>query len=64
MTTIQIKIKNCSECPFFTSTRELTGDSFENVQKWSCRKMSNKRIATLETFDKEPKVPDWCPIKV
>ena len=64
MTEIRIKIKNCSECPFWTDEKVYTADSFENVFKWICKKAHGKKIAGyVETFDKVP-IPDWCPCKI
>ena len=59
MKTIKLNISNCSECPHFDSEKVYTADSFENVQKWICTKYK-KKIAFVETFDKEPEIPSWC----
>lgn len=56
-----LEINNCSKCPNFDSSRYYTSDSFENVVEWKCLKM-NKRIALVDTFDKDPKIPEWCPL--
>lgn len=61
---IKIKIKDCSECPFWTDEKVYTADSFENAYKWICKKAHGKIIASyVETFDSVT-IPDWCPIKI
>jgi hypothetical protein len=64
MTTIQFDIKTCSDCPFVDSQRVYTADSYENVHEYWCTKKRNRKIAQIDSFDKMPEVPEWCPIKV
>lgn len=59
MKTIKLDINDCSECSYFDEERVYTGDSFENVFKWICKKYK-KKIAVVETFDKKPEIPKWC----
>lgn len=64
MTKIQIEIKDCSECPFYTSERVYTADSFENIFKWICKKSHNRIISGyVDTWDKVS-IPDWCPCRI
>lgn len=64
MAEIKMKIKDCTECPFWETSKVYTADSWENVQKWTCKKKKKVIAGYLETFDKNPKIPDWCPILV
>lgn len=64
MTEIRLKINTCIECPFCKRSKVYTGDSFEDVEQWVCQKKGKKIVGYLETFDKLPKIPEWCPIKV
>ena len=58
-----IKIKNCRKCPNCRIEPFYTEDSFENVEEWFCLKKAKKHITYYETFDKNPDIPDWCPIR-
>lgn len=57
-----VRIPSCNKCPNRTTKRYYTGDSFEMVIEWTCTKTS-KRIALVETFDKTPDIPEWCPLE-
>lgn len=54
-------VKVCKDCPHWTTKRHYTGDSFEMVYYWICSR-EEKTIASVETFDKDPSIPDWCPL--
>lgn len=59
---IALEIESCRECPHLNENRVYTGDSFENVFEWFCKKKTGKKIAGyVETFDKV-EIPKWCPI--
>lgn len=60
--TIAFTIESCKNCPFFDMKRHYTPDSFEMCFDWICKKYNNMIIACVETFEKEPGIPDWCPI--
>jgi hypothetical protein len=62
-TEIKIKIKDCSECPFWESERVYTADSFEMPFKWTCKKAKRQIAGFVEAFDKTP-IPEWCPCKI
>lgn len=62
-TTIQLQIKNCSECPFFGETRVYTEDRFEMIFDWYCKKKRLRTIGQQEDRDYPP-VPKWCPLRV
>ena len=63
-TEIKIKIKDCSECPFWTSERVYTADSFEMVFKWICKKSHGRIISGyVDTWDKVA-IPDWCSCRI
>lgn len=64
MPEIKLNIKNCSECPFIKIEKVYTGDSWEDVNKWSCTKKRNKTIQYVDRDDKITTIPDWCPQKV
>lgn len=63
MTKIQIEIKDCSECPFHTSERVYTSDSFEMIFKWTCTKANRIIAGYVDTWDKV-KIPEWCPSNI
>jgi len=63
MTIIKLDISSCDGCPNLSRERYYTGDSFEHVMEWKCKK-KNKRISLVETFDKNPLIPSWCPLRV
>lgn len=62
-TEIKIKIKDCSECPFWKSERVYTADSFEMPFKWTCKKAKRQIAGFVEWHDKTP-IPEWCPCKI
>lgn len=62
MTKIAIDIKGCAECPFVKVEKVYTPDSFDNVHSFYCTKQKKMIAGYVER--KEPKVPDWCPIKI
>jgi hypothetical protein len=65
MPTIALKIDSCSECPFLKTEKVYTGDSFEDIQKWKCKKARDKVITSChEWSDKLPAIPSWCPILI
>ncbi len=64
MTTIQIKIKDCSECPFHKVESVYTADSFENISKWICKKAKNIVIDGCVGWTDKVKIPNWCPVRV
>ena len=65
---ISIEIRHCGECPYHTTQRHYTSDSFEMAFDYYCTKVQtpdkgNKQIASYIERDWElPSVPDWCPI--
>jgi hypothetical protein len=60
--TIVLSIKCCNKCPYFDMKKRYTPDSFENVFDWICLKNKDAIIASVDTFDKNPKIPEWCPL--
>lgn len=61
---VSIKITCCNQCPHFNgSERHYTGDSFETVFKWVCKKSNDKLIATMDWNDKDAPIPKWCPLR-
>ena len=58
----QIEINSCRECPYFSSEKVYTADSFEDVNKWICNKANLVISGYVEWTDK-PSIPSWCPIK-
>lgn len=63
MPEIKIKIKDCSECPFFKSEKVYTSDSWDDVSKWTCTKKNKIITGYHEQNDKET-IPIWCPILI
>lgn len=62
--TVTFEITSCKNCPYCSTERAYTADSFETAYRWICGK-ENKTIAGyVETFDKDPKIPEWCPLRV
>lgn len=65
-TTVTLKIKSCTECPFLKEERAYTADSFEMVFDLFCTKKKNKKIAGYVGWTKSEqssvKIPDWCPL--
>lgn len=64
LTTIQLEIKSCEQCPFLHTQKVYTSDSWENGYLWTCKKKNDKQIAGFVEWNDKIKVPDWCPIKV
>lgn len=58
----KVQVDSCSKCPNMTSNRHYTADSFEFVFEWSCGAVRNKHICYHEFPDKEPAIPEWCPL--
>lgn len=54
-------VDSCDKCPHWTTKRHYTADSFERVYYWICSR-EERTIAGVETFDKRPYIPDWCPL--
>jgi len=63
MPNIKISIDNCIDCPKFKSERHYTSDSFEMVFEQTCS-LIGKRIAYVDACEKQPDIPEWCPILV
>ena len=71
MTKIILDIKDCSSCPFHTTSPYPTSDSFERPEYWWChhndalREGEGRREVAgyVEWHDKTP-IPNWCPVKV
>jgi len=76
MSKIEIEIDDCMDCPYCRTKRLYTSDSWESAYNYyyykktkdkpvEPNKIPNKMIAgCMETFDKMPSIPDWCPIEV
>jgi hypothetical protein len=58
-----IAIRDCSECVDRETSRVYTADSFEMVFSWVCSKADKLIAKYVETFDPNPKIPEWCPRK-
>jgi len=63
MPDIKIFISDCTECPKFNSERYYTSDSFEVVFEHTCT-LIGKRIGYADACEKQPSVPNWCPLLV
>lgn len=60
---IQMDIKDCSQCPNFTSDRVYYADPWDcGDSEWICKKL-NRKIG-VEDLRSKPKIPKDCPIKV
>ena len=69
MSKIQIEIKSCSGCPYHTTKRHYTSDSFEMAFNYFCLKIKKdgemRQIASYIEREREmPPVPEWCPLLV
>ena len=69
LTKIQIEVISCMGCPFHTTKRHYTSDSFEMAFDYFCTKVQddgvNKDIASYIEREREmPDVPEWCLIIV
>jgi hypothetical protein len=67
MKEVSIKITCCEKCPNVDYIPINTGDWFrDDTVKWVC-KFSKRKDNVIcpyhETFDPNPKIPNWCPIK-
>lgn len=64
MKSVNLKLTVCNKCPNWTDKRYYTADSFENVMEWLCThdNVGAKRITLQDTFDKDPEIPNWCPL--
>ncbi len=60
--TVQLELTSCTDCPHWNSERYYTADSFEHVMEWKCKKVDNKTIALQDWNDKDPGIPDFCPL--
>lgn len=61
--TVSYPLTSCEKCPNMESKRHYTADSWEHVMKWSCKAAEDRHISYQETFDKTPKIPQWCPLR-
>lgn len=62
---IKLEIKSCKDCPFFSSEKVYTGDSWEDVSKWTCKKANRVISGDVDWYEERKiPVPDWCPIKI
>ena len=66
MKEVIIKITCCDQCQNFKRKQVYTADSFETLDDWICKKTRRKDsfITYMETFDKDPEIPEWCPLGV
>lgn len=58
-----IEISSCTECMNFLSERIYTSDSWDFVQKWSCKKYNIIIDGYHDVFDDDPGIPKECPLK-
>ena len=60
---VTIIISSCTKCVHFDTERVYTADYFEHIQKWFCKKKEGLVIDSChDTFDKDPGIPDGCPL--
>jgi len=59
-----IAIKSCEKCPFLEVHPVRTGDSFEVVVKWRCKKLDRiiREPFDLPSERKFP-IPEECPLE-
>jgi len=76
---VYLPIISCEQCPFCDQSRYYTADSFEFVTAWNCKHPKLRRqvnattdrqkwrsppgIARHESGDKDPPIPEWCPLR-
>ncbi len=63
MTKIEIEIKSCKECPFFSEENPFSSDGWDRMIDWVCTKKV-KNIAVAVEWHEDINVPEWCPIKI
>lgn len=61
---MKIEIKSCQECNELQVDRVYTADSWDNLVSWKCGLTGKFISKNLDIWDKEPKIPKWCPKKV
>ena len=68
--TIGIEIQTCMGCPYHTTKRHYTSDSFEMAFDYYCTKMpimqdEYKQVASYIEREREmPEIPEWCPLLI
>lgn len=55
------EMKSCRECKYLDQQRVYTADSWEYVEKWTCKVKNEVVYEYVEMFDKTD-VPEWCPL--
>ena len=60
---VKLTLECCDKCPYMESERYYTADSWEHVMEWKCSHENDRRITLHETFDKDPAIPEWCPLR-
>ena len=63
MAKICLEIDKCSQCPFHYTTPVYTGDSWDYMEDYICKKANKKITGAVEWQSEIPNVPDWCPIR-
>lgn len=67
MKEVYLKIETCTKCPNCKVDRDYTEDSYEYVERWDCGYGLPKEFKNIRRYvdwhDKQPFIPDWCPLK-
>lgn len=62
LVTIKKEVSRCEECPFHTSKRVYTGDSWDDCRDITCTKLDKVVFQWVDWYEKPP-VSDECPFR-
>jgi hypothetical protein len=63
MSTINIDVKNCKECPHFKTANPWSSDGWDRMEDWICSKAEKTIQKAVEWHEENGiEIPDWCPI--
>lgn len=60
---IAVEVTSCRDCPHLYKERVYTADSFEYVEKFTC-KANNRVISGYVEWHDKLEIPKWCPAKI
>lgn len=59
----KLRIESCRQCPSVYVSPVYTGDSFEYVEKWQCKKLGKVVRGPFDVDESTDKyIPDECPL--
>ena len=63
---VYLKITFCKQCPFVDIQKDYTSDSWDNKERWDCKKKKKnieRYIGWTSVEQNGVKIPEWCPLR-